>query len=93
MNQKLDALVRRVLFGPSPEWPPSDLDKYVFLGRFCTLCFVPVLIASVLGLVFGAPALLWIVLGVGWAVWLTTVVKLPFDIRRERRRAANRGDA
>jgi hypothetical protein len=87
MNQKLDALVRRVVFGPSREAATSDLDKYLFLGRFCTLCFVPVLIASVLGLIFGAPTLLWIVLGVGAAAWLTTMVKLPFDIRRERRRS------
>jgi hypothetical protein len=93
MNQKLDALARRVLFGPSPQWPPSDLEKYRFQGRYSTLCFVPVLIVSVVSLVFGAPTPVWIVLGVGWALWLVTVVKLPFDLRRERRRAANRSDA
>jgi Zn-dependent membrane protease YugP len=93
MNQKLDALVRRVVFGPSREAATSDLEKYLFLRRYCVLLFVPLLIAFVLGLVFGAPMLLWIVLGLGAAAWLTTVVKLPFDLRRERRRAANRRDA
>ena len=75
------------MFGPSREAATSDLDKYLFLRRYSMLCFVPVLIASVLGLVFGAPTLLWVVLGVGWALWLTTMVKLPFDIRRERQRS------
>lgn len=92
MNQKLDALVRRVVFGPSPEPPASELDKYLFLRRFSVLLSVPLLIGLVLGLAFGAPTLFWIVLGVGTACCLVTVVKLPFDIRRERRRAANRSD-
>lgn len=93
MNQKLDALVRRVLFGPYRKaGASSDLEKYRFMGRFSTLCFVPVLIASLVCLVFGAPTPVWIVLGVGWALWLVTVVKLPFDLRRERRRAASRVD-
>lgn len=86
MNQKLDTLVRRVVFGSSPELPSSELDNYLFLRRFSVLLFVPLFISLVLGLAFGAPTLLWIVLAVGWAAWLTTVVKLPFDIRRERRR-------
>jgi hypothetical protein len=30
---------------------------------------------------------------VGDVAWLTTFVKLPFDLRRERRRAAHRRDA
>jgi len=93
MNQKLDTLVRRVVFGPSREGATSDLEKYLFLRRYCALLFVPLLIAFVLGLAFGAPILLWIVLGLGAAAWLTTVVKLPFDLRRERRRATNRRDA
>jgi hypothetical protein len=93
MNQNLDALFRRVVFGPSREAATSDLEKYLFLRRYCALLFVPLLIAFVLGLVFGAPMVLWIVLGLGAAAWLTTVFKLPFDLRRERRRAANGRDA
>jgi hypothetical protein len=91
MNHKLDAVLRRVVFGPSREAAKSDLEKYLFLRRYCALLFVPLLIALVLGLVFGAPLLLWIILGLGAAAWLTTVVKLPFDLRRERRRAGNGG--
>jgi hypothetical protein len=86
MNQQLDALVRKVVFGSSPEAPTSDLDKYLFLRRFCALLFVPLFISFALGLAFDAPTLLWIVLGVGAAAWLVTAVKLPFDLRRERRR-------
>ena len=87
MNQKLDALVRRVVLGPSPDPPTSELDKYLFLRRFSALTSVPLLIGLVFGLAFGAPTLFWIVLGVGTAAWLTTVLKLPFDIRRERQRS------
>jgi hypothetical protein len=94
MNQKLDALVRRVVFGPYREAAnSSDLEKYLFLRRYCALFFVPLLISFVLGLALGAPMLLWIVLGVAAALWLWTVVKLPFDLRRERRRAASGRDA
>jgi hypothetical protein len=91
MNQKLDALVRRAVFGRYCEAAnSSDLEKYLFLRRFCALFFVPLAISSGLALAIGAPTLLWIVLAVGDFAWLTTVVKLPFDLRRERRRA--RGD-
>jgi hypothetical protein len=83
--RELDALVRRVVFGSSREAAASDLEKYRFLRRYCALLFVPLLISLVLALVLGAPTLLWIVLGVGSAAWLTTAVKLPFDLRRERR--------
>jgi hypothetical protein len=86
MNQRLEALVRRVAFGPSREAATSDLEQYLFLRRFCALFFVPLSLATGLALVTGAPTLLWIVLVVGDAAWLTTVVKLPVDLRRERRR-------
>jgi hypothetical protein len=87
MNQKLDALVRRVVFGPAPKRPTSDLDKLLFMRRFSALVSVPLLISLISGLAFGAPTWLWIVLSVGTACLLTTVLKLPFDIRRERRRS------
>ena len=93
MNQKLDALIRRVLFGPYRKaGAASDLEKYLFLRRYCALWFVPLAILFVLGLVFGASTPVWILFGVVAAIWLTTVVKLPFDLRRERRRAASRSD-
>jgi hypothetical protein len=94
MNQKLDTVLRRVLFGPYRKaGASSDLDRYLFLRRYCALWFVPLAILFVLGLIFGAPTPVWILFGIVVAFWLTTVVKLPFDLRRERRRAANRSDA
>jgi RHS repeat-associated protein len=93
MNQKLDAVIRRVLFGPySKAGASSDLEKYLLLRRYCALWFIPLAILFVLGLAFGAPTLVWILFGVVAALWLWTVVKLPFDLRRERRRAANGRD-
>jgi hypothetical protein len=86
VNQKLQALSRRVVFGPSPELPASDLEKYLFIRRFAALLSIPLLISLGAGLAFGAPMWLWIVLGVGWAGWLMTAAELPFAIRRERRR-------
>ena len=67
-------------------WGPTttDLDKLLFLRRFLALVAVPLLLSLVLGLARGAPTLLWGVLGVGWACWLVSAVKLPFDLRRER---------
>lgn len=93
MNQKLDSLFRRVVFGPSRAAAGSDLEKYLFLRRYSALLSLPLLISCVLAAVFGAPPVLWIVLGLGAAAWLTTVVKIPFDLRRERRRAGNGRDA
>ena len=81
------------MFGASRGPATSDLEKYLFLRRFCALFFVPLSISSGLALAIGAPTFLWIVLVVGDVAWLTTVVKLPFDLRRERRRAANGRDA
>lgn|GEM_PF-6671989 len=75
------------MLGRSREAATSDLEKYLFLRRYCALLLVPLLIAFVLCLALGAPTLLWIVLGVGAAAWLLTVVKLPFELRRERRRS------
>jgi hypothetical protein len=90
MNQRLDALVRRVVFGTSREAATSDLEKYLFLRRYCALLFVPLSMSFGLGLALGAPTLLWIALGLGAAAWLVTAVKLPFDLRRERRRSDGR---
>jgi hypothetical protein len=87
MNRKLDALVRRVVFGPYTGPPTSDLDKYLFQRRYYALLFIPLLIGFVSALASGAPTPFWIVLGVVVALWLVTAVKLPFDIRRERRRS------
>jgi hypothetical protein len=92
MNQKLEALCRRVVFGPSRKVASSDLEKYLFLRRYCALLFVPLLISFVLCLTLGAPTPLWIVLGVGAVAWLTTVAKLPFDLKRERRRVGGTED-
>jgi hypothetical protein len=93
LNQKLDAVAKRVVFGPSRAPATSDLEKYLFLRRYCVLLSIPVLLSVVLALAYGAPTVLWIAVGVGVVAWLTTVVKLPFDLRRERRRAANGRDA
>lgn len=90
MNRKLDALVRKVVLGSPPGPSASELEKYLFLRRFSARLLVFLLVAFGLGLAFGAPMLLWIVLGVGAAAWLVTAVKLPFDLRRERRRGDGR---
>lgn len=86
-------MIRRVVFGPNRQaGAASDLEKYLFLRRYCALWFVVLATLFILGLTFGAPMPVWIVLGVVVALWFTTVVKLPFDIRRERRRAVDRAD-
>jgi hypothetical protein len=89
MNPKRDTLVRRVVFGPFRAPATTDLEKYLFLRRYCVLLSIPVLLSVVLALAYGAPTVVWIVVGVGVVAWLTTIVKLPFDLRRERRRATN----
>jgi hypothetical protein len=63
------------------------LEKYLFLRRYCALLSIPVLLSVVLALPHGAPTVLWIVVGLGAVAWVTTIVKLPFDLKRERRRA------
>jgi len=87
MSQHLDRLARRVIFGPGgAESIVTDLDKLRFMRRFLALAGVPLSLALVLALAWGAPTLLWIVMGVGWASWLSSALKLPFDLRREHQR-------
>jgi len=86
-NQRLNRLARRVIYGPGgAESIVTELDKLLFMRRFLALSAIPLLTSVVLGLVVGAPTWLWIVLGVGGADGLTSAVKLPFEISRERRR-------
>lgn len=86
MNQRLDALVRKVVFGSPPGAMAAEVDKLRFVRRLWARLFLILLVGFVLAAAEGSPTVIWVVLGVPTAALLVGSVKLWADLRRERRR-------
>jgi len=79
-------LAWRVVYGSRSEPPRSELEKYLWMRRFYAI--LAVLLFSSLAVCFalGTPTVVWVGLALLSLLWLASVVKLPFEIRRARRR-------
>jgi hypothetical protein len=85
MSKRLEALVRRVVFGSPPGAIATQLEKLRFFQRLYARLGLMMLIGFVFAAIDRAPTFMWVFLGVLTAALLVGCVQLWVHLRRERR--------